>query len=363
MNRATLSVLPLIAVILAGCSDDKPVTEQPIRAIKSITVEQSHLMQSRRLSGVVSADVSSELSFQLPGRLVEFDLAQGDAIKKDQLIGRIDPAPYQLARDNAEERLKEQQANHAEVKAHFKRMQSVLAGGHISQSEFDGAEANLARAEAAVASASTQLALAERDLVNTTLTAPFSGQVTAIHVEQFNDIAAGQKIMQLTNNNAMSVSILVPEVMVNQIATGDPATIRLPGIADATFEGVIREINSATGAASTFDVAVSIDNPTPAVRPGMSAEVGLQFEAASAQHKIGLPTTAVLPTEAGERQALVYVYDPETSTVQPRAVSIVSVVDNTIEVVGELSPGDRVAVAGVSFLYDGMPVKLMETNQ
>ena len=54
-----------------------------------------------------------------------------------------------------------------------------------------------------------------------------------------------------------------------------------------------------------------------------------------------------------------FVYQPDTSTVKQTSVQMRGVRDNMIIVTEGLAPGDVVAVAGTSFLSDGMKVKLM----
>ena len=56
----------------------------------------------------------------------------------------------------------------------------------------------------------------------------------------------------------------------------------------------------------------------------------------------------------------VYVYDPDTSTVKRREVTVGGIRENRIIVLDGVAPGDRLASAGVSFLTDGQKVKLLD---
>ena len=57
-----------------------------------------------------------------------------------------------------------------------------------------------------------------------------------------------------------------------------------------------------------------------------------------------------------------YVFDPETGTVKRREVKMGGIRENKLLIIEGLEPGDRVAVAGVAFLRDGMRVKLLESD-
>ena len=72
-----------------------------------------------------------------------------------------------------------------------------------------------------------------------------------------------------------------------------------------------------------------------------------------------VPIQAILPAKEA-RQGYAFVYDPETSTVRKTPIRTLGSERNMTVVSEGLSAGDIIAVAGVSFLADGMKVKLME---
>ena len=75
-----------------------------------------------------------------------------------------------------------------------------------------------------------------------------------------------------------------------------------------------------------------------------------------------LPVTAVLATKSNGA-GIVFAYNKVAGAVQPRKVQVVNVRDNELEIAGDIKVGDIVAVAGVSFLVDGMKVKLLDPAQ
>lgn len=354
-----LSILLLAWFTLAGCEEPQTAEAPPVRAIKSMIVSKSPATQTRRIAGVTDADLVTDLSFEVPGKLLSLPVSVGDEIDQGSLIARLDATPYELKRQNARQKFMEVEAQLIDAQATFERMQAVLEGGFVSQAEFDSAKTNVERLEASVAAASTQLALADRDLANTALLAPFSGKITAIHVDQFNDLAAGQRIVQLTASGSMNVDVLLPENLINQIGAGDVVQVTLPGIPNKPFGGTVAEINTTATETNAFEVTVALEGDTSEVRPGMSAEVVFSYHTEREQTAFILPTSAVVPSASESGTATIYVYDESMSVVKARQVTIVGIIDNTIEVIGDIAQGDRVATAGVTFLVDGMKVKLM----
>lgn len=355
---------PILLFVFAtsGCAKEEPLPPQAIRAIKTTIVQQSPAIQVRRISGITSAAVETDLSMEVSGRLVQMSVDSGTRVKRGTTIARIDPTPYELRRQNAVQRLDEQVAVMADARSRFEKLSRVFDDGFVSEVEFDAAKASFERAQAAVASASTQVALADRDLANTTLLAPFDGTVTDRFVDEFNDVAAGQRIVTLTADQGINVEVMVPEVLVNEISVGDEAKVHLSGTTDQIHTGHVSRVNAKAADINAFEVVIAVDGPTPLVKPGMSAEVEFSFAANRRQTAFTLPATAVMPGDGQTRKGVVYVFDQQERVVRARHVEVVGLVDNMVEVVGDVHDGERVAVAGVSFLLDGMPVKLMELN-
>jgi multidrug efflux pump subunit AcrA (membrane-fusion protein) len=98
------------------------------------------------------------------------------------------------------------------------------------------------------------------------------------------------------------------------------------------------------------------------VKPGMTAEASLTIKDENREAGYVVPIQALLPSPEPNR-GYAFVYDPETSTVKKTPVHSRGTADKNV-IVGEgLKAGDIIAVAGVSFLADGMEVKLLEGNK
>ena len=102
------------------------------------------------------------------------------------------------------------------------------------------------------------------------------------------------------------------------------------------------------------------------MRPGMTARVDFNFAGSIDETGWLIPINAVLPGDEDseahftEREAFVFVYQPESSTVEKRSVRISGLRGDSVEIRDGLKEGDVVAIAGVHFLVDGQNVALME---
>ena len=91
----------------------------------------------------------------------------------------------------------------------------------------------------------------------------------------------------------------------------------------------------------------------------MSAEATVVITDANWESGFTVPVQALLAAEE-ENQAYIFVYDPHSSTIKKTIVRFHGMEKNKVIVEEGLQTGDTIAVAGVSFLADGMTVKLMD---
>ena len=234
-----------------------------------------------------------------------------------------------------------------------------MDAGAVSQRSLDQAEASYESAYNSLSYAKTQLNLTLRDLEKTNLSVPFDAVIAERHVEPFQEVKRGQPVYDIYMEGAMEVVIDVSETIIESIYRGLPAQIRFPKSPDNVYAGIVSEISSIAGTASTFPVKVVIKDTGGKIRPGMSAEVNLELSSGDEETGFLIPFHAFAPGDE-KTTSSIFVFDPETSTVRKTQVETRVSVDNNIVVTKGVNPGDAVAIAGISYLRDGQKVKLMQ---
>ena len=142
---------------------------------------------------------------------------------------------------------------------------------------------------------------------------------------------------------------------VNAVAVGQAAEVRLWTDAGARVQGQVREIASAADPATrTFAVRLSIPEPPPGMRLGMTASV--EFSHGERAERILLPLTSLV---AQGNEAGVWVYEAP-GAVAFRAIGISGMEGNALVVTSGLSGGERVVTAGAPLLRAGQRVKLLQ---
>ena len=349
-----------LAADIAGCGQETPPVPEQVRAIKTFTVTEVAEGQIRRFSGLIEAKNTSALSFQVGGSVREVRVNQGDTVRAQQVLAALDPEPYRLHVQAAEAELEQARASLTQTRVDYERHQRLLAQRAVAQVQFEMAQRNFLASKSDLEVAQTKLELARRDLRNTTLTAPFDGQVAERLTDPFVEVQAGQTVFRIDAQGGLQAAIGVPETAIAQLVLGMPATVSVPRVSEP-IDAQISEIGSAAGPGNIFPVKAALIDTPLAIRAGMAAEVMLRLPQAQTASSYFVPLVAIAP---GDRsgEGFVFVYDPVSSTVRRTPVrSARLLASNTVAVTG-LNAGDVIASAGVSFLFDGERVKMMEPS-
>lgn len=346
-----------LSLLLGGCSEEVAEAPAPVRAIKYMTLEQGAAAQQRRISGVVEAGTSSVASFETAGKVVELTLNVGDTVSVGDLMARLDPEPFALRLREAEGKLGQAEATLADASSKYRQQKTLYDKGLATKTAHETALANLRNARGSVDVARSQLKIAERNRDKAELSAPFSGVVARRAVEVFEEVASGQEIYTLQTQGDSEVRVSLPETLVNVVSVGDPVQVIVPSLPDTAISGQVAEIAPLAENVNAYPVTIRLVGSPEGLRPGMSAQAVFEFKPDHTSDAFSIPVSALKP-KVDEQGGSVFVFDG--GLLQERAVQVVNVRDNALQIVGDIKPGEVIATAGVSLLHDGMQVRLFD---
>ena len=354
------STLAALLIILTACQDKPEVIEQ-IRALKTITVSEVANGQQRRFPGIVRATDSSSLSFEVGGKVQQVLIDIGDHVKKGQLLADLDKEPYKLNLQAVQAELASARSDYKNKQKQFQRVDELEKKGWASKSMWDTALAARDTAKNQINFASSKLNLAKRDLRLTQLTAPFDGSIATRSVDPFMKVIPGQKLFEINADGTMDVEFDIPETIISKIHQGMSIKVNFPTLSGEGSTARISFIGSAAGVANSFPIKADLLDAPATIKPGMSADIHFILRNDKQHDGYLIPLAAILPGDVNTF-AYVFIYDPETSKVHKTAIETPkdAAQNNMVQVSKGLSAGDRIAVAGVSFLNDGQHVKLMQ---
>ncbi len=357
MDKSKLSFTTIIlasSFFISACEEPAQTFVASSRPVKTIVIGDEQSGDTRSFPAVVDAIQKAEISFRVSGKIQKILVKEGDEVKKGQLLAELDPTDFNIT-------LKDRQASYDTAKANYDRAVKLVKKGAISQVEHDEIRAKFHTAKA-------NLATVKQDLLYTKLKANFDGYIAKRHVENFEEVIFSQIVFSLEDVSALKIKIDIPEnLMITINKSSENARLLyavFDNISDQKFP--LRFLEASTKAdpnTKTFKITLEMQTPDNYnVLPGMTATVFAQLHPDESQSdtSVAIPVSAVIADN--EKQATVWIVDEKTMTVNPKRVKPGLMVGDTMQVDG-LNPGERVVIAGASFLRNNMKVTLLETGE
>ena len=233
------------------------------------------------LPGEVQARYSTPLSFRVGGKIVERLVRLGDAVTPGQIVARLDPADAAKNAASARAQLSAAQHQLDYAKQQLDRDRAQARENLIAATQLEQTRNAYASALAQRDQAAQQSALAADQLKYTTLQADHAGVITAERADTGQNVSAGQAVYNLAWSGDIDAICDVPESLLASLAVGQRASVTLGPLPGQTFDAVLREIAPAADPQSrTYRAKLTLENPKPEVRLGMTANIS--FSNASA---------------------------------------------------------------------------------
>jgi membrane fusion protein, multidrug efflux system len=362
MFRIAACVLVLLTTAAGADETLRPVRVQTVHFVP----EQAAVTYP----GTVQARVQASLGFRVGGQVTERLVDIGDRVVAGQPLARLDPIDARLNVEASGQAVRAAEAEAVNARADYGRYQRIGPSSPAwLPSEFDKRQAALDGAEARLAQAQRQFAMARDQLGYTTLVADAPGVITDLKLEVGQVVAAGQAVVTLAHTAETEIAVDVPENRLPDIRAARSVTIRLWSQPDAALTGRVREVGALADPVSrTFAVKVTVlDAPPSAVvaergesgsrelgmlRLGMTAAV--QFSRDTGTTVAHLPASALVSVDGAPS---VWVLDPATHRAIAHRVQVSAWLgDGEAAIINGVEPGAQVVTAGAAQLDAATPV-------
>ena len=202
-----------------------------------------YLFQPWTRDGHVRAQII-KITPRVGGPIVDLPIEDNQAVKKGDLLFRIDPRTYALAIEQAEAKLKQAQATKLVKQDQAKRARDLHRKdkGAISEQSLVRKENNLLVAIADVDAAEANLHKAQLDMEFTEVRAPVDGYVTNLLLRYGSQTVANQPALALIDTDSFWVHGYFKETQVENIRSGNKVVVKLMTYPDAPLEGVVENM-------------------------------------------------------------------------------------------------------------------------
>ncbi len=363
LNRAAALMLAALAALAqVGCSKGKAEKQAQAAARITVTSPQKRDVAVRTHAvGRLAQSRFATLGAEIPGRVTAVTVEAGDAVRKGQVLVRIDDRDARTAAVRAASRLESLRAQVAAQEKMVRRYRRLLAERFVTQAQLDEAEARLTTLQKSLRAAQADLARAKRNIARTRVRAPFDGRVERRFVAPGDFIGLGKPLVSLSAGRGGAAGLHAvlpfPETMLGRIRPG--LAVRLRTMAGcAPLQARISEVSPRVSARNgAFEARVDLPSALDAACWRAGAAVAADVTLAVHRDAWVLPEAAVVLRPAG---SVVYVIEGEDGgRARSRRVQTGERLDGEVEIVAGLRGGERIALDGAAWLSDGAPVSVV----
>jgi HlyD family secretion protein len=323
----------LVLLVLIGASAAFFLANKKPKAIEiqADQVKEKRLVSKVSASGKIEPKKKVDISANIPGKIVQLAVEEGDIVEKDQFLLQIEPLSYQAAVSNARAAISAARSEHDSAIASFKQSEQTYKrkkrmwdekSGLISQDEyersktdFDVAQTRVRSARHMVERAEADLERAQDELNKTRVNSPMAGVVVRKAVEE-GEVAVigtmnnpGTVLLTIADLSVMEAELEVDETDIGSLAIGQPATVTVDAFPGKKFEGEVTEIGNSpivkgtgTGQEATdFKVTITLKSPDVNLRPGLTADG--EIITATREQAITVPIQALVIRDLAEKDA------------------------------------------------------------
>lgn len=306
--------------------------------VRSEKVQRRDLVSLVTASGRIRPHLSVDIQADVSGRIVELRVDEGEVVIRGDTLLVIDPTTFRAALRRAQAALSSAQATAAHARANRDQAERSLRRTRrireqnkelISDQELETAETNFEvnealyqAAEHQVAQARANLQEARDQLAKTVISAPMSGRVTRLNVEEGETAIVGTMnnpgtvLLTVADLSEMEAVIEVDETDIPEIELGDSADVEVDAFPDQTFTGRVTEIahssiqggtlglsGSTSDQSVDFEVVIQLDDPPSQLRTDLSCTADVV--AATRDSALSIPIIALTlrqPEEEDEEE-------------------------------------------------------------
>ena len=311
-------------------------------------------------TGRAAALRSASLQAEVAGPVRSVPVHEGGAVRADQLLVAIDPAPYALNVRRAE-------AEVARALAEFQNL--TLFDDDIEEEDVRAERRKQARIRSGLIAAEASLEEARYELAKTEIRAPFAGRVANLSVVEGSRLRVGDSVVTVIDLSRIDVDAAVLETELPYVAPRRQARVTFPALPGERFVGRVVTINPLVDEQSnTARVTVRLVNPEARVVPGMHGNV--QIAGRLLADRTFVPKEAIVERD---RREVVFVFEPDepgsaTGSAKWKYVTTGIESDRFVEIVPSsetdpLEPGTIVLVDGHATLIHDARVQVANLQQ
>jgi RND family efflux transporter MFP subunit len=342
---------------LAGCDDGQAekqaAKEPPAVLVQKIAFRSAASEQT--FPATIRPRVTSDHAFRVSGKVTKRLVDVGDRVKAGTALAELDSADLVLQLSQAEAEVTAARKSLTQQSAERLRIEKLASKGWAAAATRDKQRVAVDEAEARLAKAAQNVALARNAITYSILKADSDGVVTETLLEPGQFAVAGQKAIAIARDGNMEALVAIPETLATSISKGN-AQLSVWSDPSKRYDLKLRELSPLADAATrTFAARFSVINPDESLRLGMSAELHFGLNQNSSAQ---VPLSAIFDQGKGPG---VWSVNTATGEITLKPVTVSSLGSATASISGGVKEGEMIVALGAQKLDPGLKVRPVDT--
>ncbi len=326
-----------------------------IRPVKTIIVGDTQEFSKTTFPGVTQETRTVGLAFRVGGPLIYLNATEGMPVSRGALIAQIDPRDFETD-------LLAKEARYNQALAEKDRFLRTFERGSVSKTEYEQKLAVYMEAMAAFDDA-------KNALKDTKLYAPFNGFIDQQLVENYERVQIGQTIVRVLDLSTIEVKFTVPEVLAIQARQFKDFTVSFDIYKGVPFMADLKEVGKKSAQSAGIPVVITLRdlnkvNKEQRIVPGLACNIKVNFkeltDSKAGEQVFAVPLSSVYGKPDTD-QKFVFVVDKDSMTVSRKEIEPGKLIsEGMVEILGGLTRGEILVIAGTSTLQPGQKVKILE---
>ncbi len=362
-NRFLLVIIATIALAPACQKASDKTSDNEVVQVNSVVTtpaEEIDLRQTVEISGEVRPWAAVTVAAETAGRVVELNVEVGNNVSQGELIVALNKDTAQTRLDMALAEMARAEVTMSQAKRDLERGQRLAETSDISDGDLDRMQLAHDTAAAQLAILGSRIRLAEQNLDDTNVTAPFAGTVAQRLVELGSWIQPGSPVIRLLDQRQLKIAGAASQRDRARIRVGLAVEVQAAALANELFTGQVRLLGQdAEAATGTYLVEVAVPRPAAPsgarLLPGMQARMTISL---GLRRALVVPRGALVTTADGK--ALFVVAD-DLAHLRLPGLGIEQ--GDKVEILSGLVSGELVVVAGQHGLSDGCQVRIARESR
>jgi RND family efflux transporter MFP subunit len=352
MNVQKYITILVAGTVLLGCGGEAQEAETQEELVKTVNITTKSIATSTfasyvRVVGNVETSNDIMISAEVNGRVIDYRVEEGAKVKKGQTIVKIDDSKLKQEKVRLE-------AMTSQTKEQYERLKKVYEEDGI------GSELDYLNAKYAYEQSNSALESIKIDLENTSIKAPFNGEVEAIMIEEGEMVSPGMQVVRLIGSDAYKIVAGVPARYSDAVQVGDQVDVWFDTQVRDTLNSAINYVGGSINPQNrTFRIETKLPNDKN-YKVDMIANLRLKT--------VELSGVLVISEEfvySKDNRYVVYVLSENEegkAVANEREVKLGLSYQTDVIVEEGLSQGDKLITLGSAFLDDGMRVTVKDNK-